>query len=113
MLGKKIEMIKMDTQCVPAEGFSDGRVLFNIDKVDLMLGAMCSSVTKALQPVVESAKISIMAAACSDPEITYRPDVGSFKVLDEVTVWMIPGAMYGQHGKDFFGIDLDSYYGTI
>jgi LL-diaminopimelate aminotransferase len=29
-----------------------------------------------------------------------------FKVLDEISVWMIPGSMYGKHGKGYFGIAL-------
>ncbi|MBL0716332.1 MAG: aminotransferase class I/II-fold pyridoxal phosphate-dependent enzyme [Desulfosarcina sp.] len=29
-----------------------------------------------------------------------------FKVLDEIAVWMIPGAMYGQYGEGFFRIAL-------
>jgi len=79
VLGKKIELIKIDTQCVPAEGVSAAQRLLNVEKVDLILGAMCSSVSKALQPVVEASGIPMVLAACSDPEITYRAGVGGFK----------------------------------
>jgi branched-chain amino acid transport system substrate-binding protein len=77
--GMKIELIKADDQCVPAEGVSATHRLLNIEKVDVIFGPMCSSVAKALQPIVESAKIPMLLPTTSDPEITYKAGVGGYK----------------------------------
>jgi len=77
--GMKLELIKADDQCVPAEGVSATQRLLNIDQVDIIFGPMCSSVAKALQPIVEAAKIPMLLATTSDPEITYKAGVGGYK----------------------------------
>jgi len=79
LLGKKIEVIKADSQCIPDEAVSAAQRLINLDKVHLFIGPLCSSEAKALQPIVEEAKIPLVMSACSDPEITYRAGVGGFK----------------------------------
>ena len=77
--GMKLQLIPADDQCVPAEGVSATQRLLNITSVDVILGPMCSSVAKALQPIIESAKIPMLLPATSDPEITYKAGVGGFK----------------------------------
>ncbi len=77
--GMKIELIKADDQCVPAEGVSATQRLLNIERVDVIFGPMCSSVAKALQPIVENAKIPMLLPTTSDPEITYKAGVGGYK----------------------------------
>lgn len=77
--GRKLELIPADTQCVPAEGVSATQRLLNISEVDVILGPMCSSVGKAIQPIVDSAKIPMLMAATSDPEITYKAGAGGYK----------------------------------
>lgn len=77
--GMKIQIIKADDQCVPAEGVSATQRLLNIDRVDLIFGPMCSSVAKALQPIVENAKTPMLLPTTSDPEITYKAGVGGYK----------------------------------
>lgn len=77
--GKKIEIFVGDSQCVPAEGVSATKRLIESDKVDFIIGDICSSVTLAMQPVVESANVLLMNAASSNPQITYKAGVGGFK----------------------------------
>jgi len=79
VLGKKIKIIKSDSQGIPDEAVSAAQRMIHRDKVHLFIAAMNSSETKALQPIVEEAKIPMVAAASSDPEITYRAGVGGFK----------------------------------
>lgn len=77
--GMRFQLIPADDQCVPAEGVSATQRLLNVTQVDLILGPMCSSVAKALQPIVESAKIPMLLPSTSDPEITHKAGVGGFK----------------------------------
>ncbi len=79
VLGSKLALIKADDQCVPAEGVSALQRLLNIEKVDLIFGPMCSSVAKAMQPIVENAKVPMLLATTSDPEITYKAGAGGYK----------------------------------
>lgn len=79
VLGNELTLIPADTQCIPAEGVSALQRLINIDEVDLILGEMCSSVMKAMQPIVEEAQLPIVAATTSDPEITHKAGVGGYK----------------------------------
>lgn len=77
--GKKIEIFVGDSQCVPAEGVSATKRLIESDKVEFLIGDICSSVTLAMQPIVESAGVLMMNAASSNPQITYKAGVGGFK----------------------------------
>ena len=79
VIGSKLQLVPADDQCVPAEGVSASQRLINITEVSVIFGPMCSSVAKALQPIVESAKIPMLLPATSDPEITYKAGVGGFK----------------------------------
>ena len=49
------------------------------DKVRVVIGDVCSSVTIAMQPVVENAGVLLVNAASSNPDITYKAGVGGFK----------------------------------
>jgi LL-diaminopimelate aminotransferase len=40
------------------------------------------------------------------PEGVTNSKEWGFKVLDEIAVWMIPGAMYGKYGEGYFRISL-------
>ena len=73
VVGMKFELIPSDGQCVPAEGVSATQRLLNITQVNVIFGPMCSSVAKALQPIIESAKIPMLLPATSDLEVTYKP----------------------------------------
>ena len=48
-------------------------------KVDFIIGDVSSSVTLAMQPVVEDAGVLLLNAASSNPKITYAAGVGGFK----------------------------------
>lgn len=77
--GKKIEIFVGDSQCVPAEGVSATKRLIENDKVAFLIGDICSSVTLAMQPIVEAANVLMVNAASSDPQITYKAGVGGYK----------------------------------
>jgi len=70
VLGKKLELVQGDSQCVPAEGVSATQRMIRFDNVSMIIGDVCSSVTLAMQPVVEQAGVLLINAASSNPEIT-------------------------------------------
>ena len=53
VLGKKLELVSGDSQCVPAEGVSATKRMISFDKLPIVIGDICSSVTLAMQPLAE------------------------------------------------------------
>src|ERR1700722_11794329 len=68
VLGKKLDLVQGDSQCVPAEGVSATQRMIRFDNVSIIIGDVCSSVTLAMQPVVEQAGVLLINAASSNPE---------------------------------------------
>ena len=79
ILGKKLELFQGDSQCIPTEGVSALQRMIAQDKVSVVIGDVCSSVTLAMQPVAENANVLLINAASSNPAITYKAGVGGFK----------------------------------
>jgi len=77
--GKKLQIDSGDSQCAPVEGVSATQRLINEDQVKYIIGDICSSVTLAMEPVVEDARVLLLNAASSNPDITYKAGVGGFK----------------------------------
>jgi branched-chain amino acid transport system substrate-binding protein len=79
VMGKKLEFVSGDSQCVPAEGVSATKRMITFDKLPIIIGDICSSVTLAMQPLAEEASVLLVNAASSNPAITYKAGVGGFK----------------------------------
>jgi len=79
LLGKQIEIVSGDSQCVPAEGAAAMQRMINLDKTPIVIGDVCSSVTLAMQPLAEESRVLLVNAASSNPDITYKAGVGGFK----------------------------------
>ncbi|WP_349962977.1 ABC transporter substrate-binding protein [Rhizobium sp. ZPR3] len=77
--GHKIEIFSADSQGTPVEGVSATRRLIDEDEVSFIIGDVSSSVTLAMQPVVEDAGVLLLNAASSNPKITYQAGVGGYK----------------------------------
>jgi branched-chain amino acid transport system substrate-binding protein len=77
--GAPITLVRGDSQGTPVESVSAARRMIAQDNVQAILGDIASSATIALQPVVEDAKVILLNAASSNPDITYRAGVGGFK----------------------------------
>jgi len=77
--GRQIEVIPADSQGTPVEGVSATRRLIDQAQVDYILGDVSSSVTLAMQPVVEEAGVLLLNAASSNPKITYDSGVGGYQ----------------------------------
>jgi branched-chain amino acid transport system substrate-binding protein len=77
--GKKLDLFQGDSQCIPTEGVSALQRMVAQDKVSFVIGDVCSSVTLAMQPVAENAKVVLINAASSNPDITYKAGTGGYQ----------------------------------
>jgi Periplasmic binding protein len=118
VLGKKIELVAGDSQCVPAEGVAATQRLITFDKAPIIIGDVCSSVTLAMQPLAEEAKVLLVNAASSNPDITYKAGVGGYKwtfrnyPTDEVRAAVVLDHSVKNKGfKKFAVLSVDSDYG--
>jgi branched-chain amino acid transport system substrate-binding protein len=118
VLGKPLSLAYGDSQCTPVEGVSATRRLIESEKVSFILGDVCSSVTLAMQPVVEDAQVVLINAASSNPQITYNSGVGGFRwtfrnyITDEVRARAIQEFAYRRRGYTKFAVlSVDSDFG--
>ncbi len=116
--GLKIELYSADSQGTPVEGVSATRRLIDEDEVDYVIGDVSSSVTLAMQPVVEDAGVLLLNAASSNPKITYGAGVGGFKwtyrnyPTDENRALVVAKYAAEQRGFTKFAVlSVDSDYG--
>jgi branched-chain amino acid transport system substrate-binding protein len=116
--GRQLQIDSGDSQCAPVEGVSATQRLINEDRVKFIIGDICSSVTLAMEPVVEDAKVLLLNAASSNPDITYKAGVGGFKwtyrnyPTDETRAAMVVKYAAEQHKLHKFAVlTVDSDYG--
>jgi branched-chain amino acid transport system substrate-binding protein len=72
--GKKLRLILEDSRCDPATGVSVMKKLVDIDKVPVVLGETCSSVTLAMAPIAEKNKVVLLTPISSNYKITDAGD---------------------------------------
>lgn len=118
VLGKQVELVSGDSQCVPAEGVAAMQRMISLDKTAVIIGDVCSSVTLAMQPLAEESKVLLVNAASSNPDITYKAGVGGFKwtfrnyPTDEVrAATVLEYAAKTKGFKKFAVLSVDSDYG--
>lgn len=118
VMGRKLEFVSGDSQCVPAEGVSATKRMVSFDKLPVIIGDICSSVTLAMQPLVEEAGVLLVNAASSNPMITYKAGVGGFKwtfrnyPTDESRAAIVLEHAVKNRGlKNFAVLSVDSDYG--
>ena len=116
--GHKIELYNADSQGTPVEGVSATRRLIDEDEVGFIIGDVSSSVTLAMQPVVEDAEVLLLNAASSNPKITYGAGVGGYKwtyrnyPTDENRALIVAKYAAEQRGFTKFAVlSVDSDYG--
>lgn len=71
--GKKLVLLSEDDRCEPKLGVSAFNKLL-AQKVKVILGAVCSSVTLAISPLAEKNKIILISPASTNPKITEAGD---------------------------------------
>ncbi len=72
--GKKIELISEDSKCNSSLGVSAFNKLISADKIDYLLGDMCSSVTLAVSSMAEENKIVVMSPGSTNYQISNSGD---------------------------------------
>ncbi len=91
--GRMIELIIEDGKCNGKDGASAMQKLVNVDKVQVVIGGICSSETLAAIPVGEPQKVVLFSPAASSPDLTgksayffrnYPSDASQGKVLAEL-----------------------------
>jgi len=90
--GKKLEILWQDGKCNGNDASAAANKLINVDKVQVIYGAFCSSETLAMAPIAEAAKVVVLSPGSSSPDITtageyifrnYPSDATQGKVLAE------------------------------
>jgi len=98
---KVIEVIYEDTQCDPAKGVNAVQKLINVDKVDAIIGAVCSSVTLAIAPIVEENKVVLISPASTNPKISEAGDY-IFRVVPSD---VLRGEIFADYIKNDVGLN--------
>jgi branched-chain amino acid transport system substrate-binding protein len=76
VIGRKLEVVVEDNRCNPAEGVKAATKLISDHKVVAMLGAMCSSVTLAIMPVVQRAELPLLVEISTAAAIVQQSGIG-------------------------------------
>lgn len=79
VLGRKLVFLMQDSACRPADGVASAEKLLNQDRVDVMLGDVCSGSTMAIMPVIEKAQKPFIITISTHPDITNRSGAGGNK----------------------------------
>ncbi len=78
--GRKIEFILLNDKCNPSKGVSNARQLIEQDKVHLLIGSSCSSVTLPIVRVTDKRKTPQITAESTDARITKLGSYWIFRV---------------------------------
>ena len=85
-----VEVIYEDGKCNGQDAANAAQKLINIDKVQVIIGGLCSGETLAAAPIADANKVVLISAASSSPEISsagdyifrnYPSDAGVAKTL--------------------------------
>ena len=68
--GNTVSIVYEDSRGVPADGVSALRKLIDVDGVRIVIGAVASSVTLAMEPVATEQKVILFSPASSSPKLT-------------------------------------------
>jgi branched-chain amino acid transport system substrate-binding protein len=79
VLGRKFVFLMQDSACRPAEGVAAAEKLLNQDRVDVMLGDVCSGSTMAVMPVMEKAQKPFIVTISTHPDISNKAGAGGNK----------------------------------
>ena len=77
ILGKKVELLVEDDQCKPEVAANVAAKLAS-EKVDVVLGHVCSGATKAALGTYRDAKVIVMSPSATNPDLTQSGDYPNF-----------------------------------
>ncbi|MFH0949541.1 MAG: ABC transporter substrate-binding protein [Candidatus Aenigmatarchaeota archaeon] len=77
--GKKLEIIYEDGRCNAKAAVEAANKLINVDKVQVILGGLCSGEALAIAPLAEQNKVVLLSSCASAPKVS---DAGDFIFRD-------------------------------
>ena len=116
--GAPVTLTRGDSQGTPVESVSAARRMLSETGYQAILGDIASSATIALQPVMEDAKVILLNAASSNPDITYKAGTGGYRwsfrsyPTDELRAKVV--VQYGAEKRGFTryaALSVDSDFG--
>lgn len=81
-LDQDIELIFEDSKCKGKAAASAAKKLINVDKVEAIIGELCSSATLAAAPIAQQNKVPLISPASTAPEVTDQGDY-IFRVIPD------------------------------
>lgn len=72
--GRMVQIVAEDGRCSGSDAASAAQKLVNVDKVVAILGGQCSGETLAVAPIAEAAKVPVISAISSSPDVTLAGD---------------------------------------
>src|SRR5438876_1919648 len=81
VLGRKLVFLMQDSACRPADGVAGAEKLLSQDRVDAMLGDVCSGSTMAIMPVIEKAQKPYIVTVSTHPDITNKGNPCVFRTV--------------------------------
>ena len=72
VLGRKLELVPEDGQCVPPKSVNAAEKLIVRDKVSIILGAYCSSSSAAVKPVTNKYGVPQVTGVSTSPKLTQK-----------------------------------------
>lgn len=79
VLGGKLIVNMQDSKCSPPDAVAAVEKMVDQDKVDILMGDICSGATMAVMPIAERAKLPLVVTISTHPDITNKAGVGGNK----------------------------------
>ena len=76
VLGGKLIVEMQDSKCSPPDSVAAVEKMIDQDKVDILMGDICSGATMAIMPIAERAKKPLVVTISTHPDITNKAGVG-------------------------------------
>ncbi len=76
VLGRPVQAFYADNACKPDIGVPETKRLIEQEHVPVIIGALCTPVTRAIEPVVQAAKIPLVIATSAGQDFVDRSGVG-------------------------------------
>lgn len=81
VLGRPVEAFYADNACKPAIGVPATKRLIEQEHVPVIIGALCTPVTRAIEPLVQGAKVPLVIATSAGQDFVDRSGVGGNEYL--------------------------------
>lgn len=76
VIGRPLKLAVQDNQCNPTQGAASAEQLISVGKVSAIVGALCSSATLSIMPIVQRAGIPLVVETSTSPKITEQAGAG-------------------------------------